>query len=49
MAEWSVGQVGLHFIPPGEPWRNGYVESFNSRIATNVSTSTASGHWRMPA
>jgi len=19
-------------IPPGEPWRNGYVESFNSRI-----------------
>jgi Integrase core domain len=23
---------GLHFIPPGEPWRNGYVESFNSRV-----------------
>jgi hypothetical protein len=22
----------LLFIPPGEPWRNGYVESFNSRI-----------------
>jgi transposase InsO family protein len=32
MAEWSTGQVCLHFIPPGEPWRNGYVESFNSRI-----------------
>jgi hypothetical protein len=32
MAEWSAGQIGLHFIPPGEPWRNGYVESFNSRI-----------------
>lgn len=32
MADWSSGQVGLHFIPPGEPWRNGYVESFNSRI-----------------
>ena len=32
MAEWADGQVGLHFIPPGEPWRNGYVESFNSRI-----------------
>ena len=32
MAEWAAGQVGLHFIPPGEPWRNGYVESFNSRI-----------------
>ncbi len=32
MADWSTGQVGLHFIPPGEPWRNGYVESFNSRV-----------------
>jgi len=32
MADWAAGQVGLHFIPPGEPWRNGYVESFNSRI-----------------
>jgi hypothetical protein len=32
MAKWAEGQVGLHFIPPGEPWRNGYVESFNSRI-----------------
>lgn len=32
IADWAAGQVGLHFIPPGEPWRNGYVESFNSRI-----------------
>lgn len=32
MADWPAGQVGLHLIPPGEPWRNGYVESFNSRI-----------------
>ncbi|NIH95043.1 transposase InsO family protein [Mycolicibacterium fluoranthenivorans] len=32
MADLADGQVGLHFIPPGEPWRNGYVESFNSRI-----------------
>ena len=31
-AEPVAGQVGLHFIPPGEPWRNGHVESFNSRI-----------------
>jgi putative transposase len=30
--EWAGGQVGLHLIPPGEPWRNGYLESFNSRI-----------------
>jgi Integrase core domain len=32
MADWAHGHLGLHFIPPGEPWRNGYVESFNSRI-----------------
>jgi transposase InsO family protein len=25
-------RVGLAFIPPGEPWRNGYIESFNSRV-----------------
>jgi putative transposase len=32
MADWASGQIGLHFIPPGKPWRNGYIESFNSRI-----------------
>ncbi len=32
MADWVGERVGLHFIPPGEPWRNGYVESFNARI-----------------
>ena len=24
--------TGLHFIPPGQPWHNGYIESFNSRV-----------------
>jgi hypothetical protein len=23
MAESAAGQVGLHFTPAGEPWRNG--------------------------
>jgi transposase InsO family protein len=32
MSDWAADGVGLHFIPPGAPWRNGYVESFNSRI-----------------
>ncbi len=27
MADWAAQRVGLHFIPPGQPWRNGYVES----------------------
>ena len=32
MADWAGERVGLSFIPPGEPWRNGYVESFNARV-----------------
>jgi putative transposase len=32
MADWAGERVGLSFIPPGEPWRNGYVESFNSKV-----------------
>lgn len=32
MVGWADGKVGVHYIPPGEPWRNGYVESFNTRI-----------------
>ena len=32
VAEWAGTRTGLSFIPPGQPWRNGYVESFNSRL-----------------
>ncbi|WP_404443602.1 IS3 family transposase [Microbacterium marinum] len=32
MADWAGTRTGLFYIPPGSPWRNGYVESFNSRI-----------------
>jgi putative transposase len=32
MADWAASRFGLQFIPPGQPWRNGYVESFNSRL-----------------
>jgi len=31
LADWADQVVGLVFIPPGEPWKNGYVESFHSR------------------
>jgi hypothetical protein len=28
MADWADERLGLAFVPPGEPWRNGYAESF---------------------
>lgn len=32
MAGWAGQRTGLSYIPPGSPWCNGYVESFNSRL-----------------
>jgi putative transposase len=32
MADWAGERVGLSFIPQGEPWRNGSIESFNSSV-----------------
>ena len=32
LADWAEGRTGLSFIPPGEPWKNGYIESFNGRM-----------------
>ncbi len=32
MANWAGTRTGLFYIPPGSPWHNGYVESFNSRL-----------------
>ena len=32
MADWVGERAGVAFIPPGEPLRNGYIESFSSRI-----------------
>ncbi|CAM4278738.1 putative transposase OrfB [Mycobacterium basiliense] len=32
MAEWAGQHKGMHFISPGQPWRDGYVEWFNSRV-----------------
>lgn len=32
LAAWAGTRTGMVFIPPGEPWKNPFVESFNSRI-----------------
>ena len=47
MADWAGERTGLRFIPPGQPWRNGYIESFNSRVREEcLNINTCSGHWR---
>jgi Integrase core domain len=30
--DWAGERLGLAFIPPGAPWRNGYVESFIGQV-----------------
>jgi putative transposase len=32
MADWAGERVELAFVPPRRPWRNGYIESFNSEV-----------------
>ncbi len=29
---WAADRTALSYIPPGQPWHNGYVESFNARL-----------------
>jgi putative transposase len=36
MADWAGDRVGLAFIPPGQPWRNGYIESLTAGSAPNA-------------
>jgi putative transposase len=32
LAEYCDKKLEIVFVPPGEPWRNGFIESFNSRV-----------------
>lgn len=32
VAEFCDQRIGIYFIPPGEPWNNGFIESFNNRV-----------------
>ncbi|VAZ74448.1 hypothetical protein LAUMK4_01949 [Mycobacterium persicum] len=32
LQSFCAGQVGLCYIPPGTPWNNGHIESFNNRL-----------------
>jgi putative transposase len=32
LQQFCDGKVGMYYIPPGTPWNNGYIESFNNRL-----------------
>lgn len=32
LQQFCAGKVGLYYIPPGTPWNNAYIESFNNRL-----------------
>ena len=32
LQSFCAGRVGLSYIPPGTPWNNGHIESFNNRL-----------------
>jgi putative transposase len=32
LQQFCADKVGLSYIPPGEPWKNAYIESFNNRL-----------------
>ncbi len=32
LEQYCEKKLNIVFVPPGEPWRNGYIESFNNRV-----------------
>ncbi|WP_420714479.1 IS3 family transposase [Rhodococcus sp. RDE2] len=32
LRDFCAGSVGMSYIPPGTPWNNGFIESFNNRL-----------------
>ena len=32
LQQFCANRVGISYIPPGTPWNNGYIESFNNRL-----------------
>ena len=40
LQQFCAGKVGLSYIPPGTPWNNGHIESFNNRLRRSASTAT---------
>lgn len=32
LRDYCEGEIGISYIPPGQPWKNGFIESFNNRL-----------------
>ncbi len=32
LKKFAEEKLGIHYIPPGQPWCNGFIESFNNRV-----------------
>jgi putative transposase len=43
LVEWAGARSGMLFIPPAEPWRNPFIESFNFRLRDDASPCACSG------
>jgi putative transposase len=40
LQQFCGGKLGMSYIPPGTPWNNGHIESFNNRLRKESSTAT---------
>jgi transposase InsO family protein len=49
LQRFCENKVGLSYIPPGTPWNNGYIESFNNRNGRSASTATTGTPCSRPA
>ena len=32
LRDWAEGRLSTYYVPPGSPWKNGYIESFNGKM-----------------
>lgn len=49
LQEFCDRKMGMSYIPPGTPWNNGHIESFNNRLRKEASTATTGTPFSRPA
>ena len=43
LQQFCEGKTGVYYIPPGTPWNNWYIESFNNRLRKEC---LKRNHWK---